>query len=61
MSFMEVVEKEGGFCHNLKQTIMYPTPSQADLKAFLFSESERFSTFIIKRKRPLEKSPNTER
>ena len=45
---MEVVEKRGSFCHNLNQTFRYKVPTQEELRAFLFSESERFSTFVIK-------------
>jgi hypothetical protein len=45
---MEIVEKRSGFCYNIGQVCKYKNPSQEELRAFLFSESERFSTFVIK-------------
>lgn len=45
---MEIVETRAGFCHNLGQICRYRRPTQEELKAFLFSDSERFSTFVIK-------------
>jgi hypothetical protein len=47
-SFTEIVESRAGFCHNLKQIFTYEKPSQEELRAFLFSDSERFSTFHLK-------------
>jgi hypothetical protein len=47
-SFTEIVESRGGFCHNLKQVFKYQRPSQEELRAFLFSDSERFQTFHFK-------------
>ena len=50
-SFTEIVESRAGFCYNLGQVFRYSRPSQEELRAFLFSDSERFSTFHIKYKR----------
>ena len=47
-SFTEIIESRAGFCYNLSQIFKYQEPSQEELRAFLFSESERFSTFHIK-------------
>lgn len=47
-SFTEVIEARAGFCYNLGQTLKYKRSSQEELRAFLFSESERFSTFVVK-------------
>lgn len=47
-SFTEIIETRAGFCYNLSQIFKYQRPSQEELRAFLFSESERFSTFHIK-------------
>lgn len=51
VSFLEIEEKRAGCCYNLKQTFCYKRPTQEELRAFLFSESERFSTFVIKYKK----------
>ena len=47
-SFTEIIESRAGFCHNIKQIFTYEKPSQEELRAFLFSDSERFSTFHLK-------------
>jgi hypothetical protein len=47
-SFTEIVESQAGFCHNIKQIFTYEKPTQEELRAFLFSDSERFSTFHLK-------------
>jgi hypothetical protein len=38
----------GGCCQNLKELFCYIAPTQDDLRAFLFSTSERYSTFLAK-------------
>jgi hypothetical protein len=38
----------GGCCFNCREMYGYQAPSQEQLRAFLFSSSERFSTFIQK-------------
>jgi hypothetical protein len=55
-----VVETKTGFWHNLKQTLKYKPSTQEELRAFLFSESERFSTFVVKyRKRKDKEGQNS--
>lgn len=54
-SFLTVVETNTGFWYNLKQTLRYKPSTQEELRAFLFSESERFSTFVVKYRKRKEK------
>jgi hypothetical protein len=43
VSFFEIVESKAGFCYNLKQIFRYEKPSQEELRAFLFSDSEPYN------------------
>eukprot|EP00347_Sterkiella_histriomuscorum_P003212 403365161 len=57
-----IINVKQGFCYNFKQLFKHSPPSQKELKDFLFSsESDRFSTFIMKKGskyRKRENSPN---
>lgn len=48
-----------GCCFNCKELCGYRAPSQEQLRAFLFSSSERYSTFIQKEERRLEEERKT--
>ena len=38
----------GGCCQNMRELFCYRAPTQTQLRAFLFSPSERYSTFLAK-------------
>lgn len=38
----------GGCCENMRELFSYRAPTQIQLRAFLFSPSERYSTFLAK-------------
>lgn len=39
-------ENRGGICYNLRELFTYQAATQEQLKAFLFSDAERFSMFM---------------
>ncbi len=39
-------ENRGGICYNFRELFTYQTATQEQLKAFLFSDAERFSMFM---------------
>jgi hypothetical protein len=39
-------EVRGGVCYNIRELWNYRPATQEQLKAFLFSDSERFSVFV---------------
>eukprot|EP00347_Sterkiella_histriomuscorum_P010121 403377524 len=47
-SQLSLINLERGRCYNFRQLFCYQPATQEQLKAFLFSSSERFSTFIIR-------------
>ena len=44
-------EKRGGWCYNIKQLFNYRPATQNQMREFLFSDSERLSTFLSKEER----------
>jgi hypothetical protein len=43
------IERRGGLCYNIKELFTYRPATQDQLRAFLFSDSERLSVFLLKR------------
>ena len=39
-------ERRGGLCYNIKELFNYRPATQDQLRAFLFSDAERFSVFL---------------
>jgi hypothetical protein len=47
--------ERGGCCFNTSEMFNYNAPTQEQLRMFLFSTSERYSTFIAKEEKKVNK------